>query len=78
MLTSLLMFMFIFKFFFFLPIFLQTPRFWMFVIVPGILFIIDKIISLQTKFMELDILETELLPSGKLLVQIPFSFLFPK
>jgi dual oxidase len=36
----------------------------MFVIVPGILFIIDKIISLQTKFMELDILETELLPSG--------------
>ena len=32
---------------------------------PAILFIIDKIISLQTRYMELDILETELLPSGK-------------
>ncbi|XP_067143803.1 dual oxidase-like isoform X2 [Centruroides vittatus] len=40
-----------------------SPRFWMFVIGPAIIFTIDKIVSLYTKYMELDILETELLPS---------------
>ena len=55
----------------------------MFFIVPGVIFILDKIVSLQTKYMELDILETDLLPSGRLLFQslIPFlkifSHLFP-
>lgn len=42
----------------------QAPRFWIFFIVPAIVFILDKIVSLQTKYMELDILDTELLPSG--------------
>ncbi|XP_023209588.1 dual oxidase-like isoform X1 [Centruroides sculpturatus] len=40
-----------------------SPRFWMFFIGPGVIFTLDKIISLQTKFVELDILDTELLPS---------------
>lgn len=40
-----------------------APRFWMFFVGPAILFTLDKIISLQTKYMELEILETELLPS---------------
>lgn len=44
---------------------LQEPKFWIFFIVPGVIFILDKIVSLQTKYMELDILETDLLPSGK-------------
>lgn len=48
----------------------QTPRFWLFVFIPGVLFIIDKIISLQTRYMELDILETELLPSGKFTLKL--------
>ncbi|XP_076328078.1 dual oxidase-like [Tachypleus tridentatus] len=39
------------------------PRFWYFFIVPAIVFVLDKVTSLQTKFVELDILETELLPS---------------
>ncbi|XP_053211640.1 dual oxidase-like isoform X2 [Panonychus citri] len=40
-----------------------TPRFWAFFVIPAVLFTLDKVISLQTKYMELDILETELLPS---------------
>jgi len=48
-----------------------TPRFWIFFIIPAVLFIIDKIISLQTKFMELEILETELLPSD--VTKVKFS-----
>jgi dual oxidase len=35
----------------------------MFFIVPGLLFILDKVISMRRSYMELDILETELLPS---------------
>ncbi|GIY32341.1 dual oxidase [Caerostris darwini] len=40
-----------------------SPRFWMFFIGPAVIFTLDKIVSLQTKYMELDIIETELLPS---------------
>lgn len=40
-----------------------TPRFWMFFVGPAIIFTLDKVVSLQTKYMELDILDTELLPS---------------
>ena len=40
-----------------------APRFWMFFIGPGIIYTLDKVVSLRTKYMELDILETELLPS---------------
>ena len=39
------------------------PRIWIFFIGPGIVFTLDKVISLQTRYMELDIIETELLPS---------------
>uniref|UniRef100_A0A1B6CWK3 NAD(P)H oxidase (H2O2-forming) n=1 Tax=Clastoptera arizonana TaxID=38151 RepID=A0A1B6CWK3_9HEMI len=39
------------------------PRFWMFFIGPGIVYTLDKIVSLRTKYMALDVLETELLPS---------------
>ncbi|CAG0906524.1 unnamed protein product, partial [Cyprideis torosa] len=39
------------------------PRFWMFFIGPGIIFVLDQIISLRTKYMSLDILEVVLLPS---------------
>lgn len=45
-----------------------SPRFWIFFMLPAILFAIDQLISLQTKLQELEILETELLPSGKLLI----------
>ncbi|KAI1304162.1 Dual oxidase [Halotydeus destructor] len=41
-----------------------TPRFWMFFIGPAIIYTFDKVISLQSRVMELEILETELLPSG--------------
>lgn len=40
-----------------------TPRFWMYFVGPAIVFVLDKVVSLQTKYMELEILETELLPS---------------
>lgn len=40
-----------------------SPRFWIFFIGPGIVYTLDKIISLRTRYMELDIIETELLPS---------------
>ena len=39
------------------------PRFWIFLLVPGVIYVIDKIATLRTKYMKLDILETELLPS---------------
>lgn len=38
-------------------------RFWIFFVGPGIIYTLDKIISLRTRYMELDIIETELLPS---------------
>ncbi|CAG9862185.1 unnamed protein product [Phyllotreta striolata] len=40
-----------------------APRFWYFFIVPGIIFTIDKVVSLRTRYIPLDVLETELLPS---------------
>lgn len=39
------------------------PRFWIFFVIPGIIYTIDKIATLRTRYMKLDILETELLPS---------------
>ncbi|XP_017784906.1 PREDICTED: dual oxidase isoform X2 [Nicrophorus vespilloides] len=40
-----------------------APRFWMFFVGPGIVFALDKIVSLRTKYIPLDVIETELLPS---------------
>nr|XP_015923608.1 dual oxidase isoform X2 [Parasteatoda tepidariorum] len=48
-----------------------SPRFWMFFVGPAILFALDKVVSLQTRYMELDILETELLPSD--VTKVKFS-----
>lgn len=45
------------------------PKFWKYFIGPGIIFILDKVVSLRTKYMALDILETELLPSDVLKVK---------
>ena len=41
----------------------SPPKFWMFFIFPGLLYTLDKIVSLRGSYMELDILETEILPS---------------
>ncbi|XP_069683631.1 dual oxidase [Periplaneta americana] len=40
-----------------------APRFWLFFIGPGIIYTLDKVVSLRTKYMALDVIETELLPS---------------
>lgn len=47
----------------------SAPRFWLFILGPAIVFTLDKVISLRTKFMQLDIIETELLPSDVLKVK---------
>jgi dual oxidase len=39
-------------------------------LVPGVIFVIDKIVTLRTRYIALDILETELLPSD--VVKIKF------
>lgn len=39
------------------------PRFWLFFIGPAVVYTLDKIVSLRTKYMALDVMEAELLPS---------------
>lgn len=39
------------------------PRFWMYFIGPAIIYTLDKAVSLRTKYMALDVIQTELLPS---------------
>ncbi|GIZ03251.1 dual oxidase [Caerostris extrusa] len=46
-----------------------SPRFWIFFVGPAVIFALDKVVSLQTKFVELDILDTELLPSDVTMVK---------
>ncbi|XP_045463309.1 dual oxidase [Harmonia axyridis] len=52
------------------------PRFWIFLLVPGIIYILDKIVSLRTRYIPLDVIETELLPSDviKVLFYRPPNF----
>ena len=45
------------------------PTFWLYMIGPAIIYTLDKVISLRTKFMGLDIIETELLPSDVLKIK---------
>jgi len=45
------------------------PKFWFFFIIPGIIYTFDKIVTLRTAYMELDILETVLLPSDVIKVK---------
>ena len=47
----------------------SPPKFWMFFMVPGIVYALDKVVSLRGSYMELDILETELLPSDVLRIR---------
>ena len=55
-----------------------APKFWLFFVGPAIIFIIDKIVSLRRGYMELDVLETELLPSDviKITFYRPPNFTF--
>lgn len=39
------------------------PRFWMYFIGPAIIYTLDKAVSLRTKYMALDVIQTDLLPS---------------
>ncbi|XP_063053869.1 dual oxidase 1-like [Engraulis encrasicolus] len=43
---------------------LQQPRFFIYLIPPGLLFLLDKLISLSRKKVEIPVLRAELLPSG--------------
>ncbi|XP_043467959.1 dual oxidase isoform X1 [Leptopilina heterotoma] len=45
------------------------PRFWIFFIGPAIIYVLDKVVSLRTKCMALDIIETDLLPSDVLKIK---------
>lgn len=40
-----------------------APRFYIFFTGPAIIYVLDKVVSLRTKYMALDVMETELLPS---------------
>ena len=54
------------------------PTFWLFFIGPATVFVIDKVVSLRRGYMELDVLETELLPSDviKITFYRPPNFTF--
>ncbi|XP_075883262.1 dual oxidase 1 [Nelusetta ayraudi] len=43
---------------------IQEPRFYVYLIPPGLLFLLDKLISLSRKKVEIPVLRAELLPSG--------------
>ncbi len=43
---------------------LQQPRFYIYLIPPALLFLLDKLISLSRKKMEIPVVRAELLPSG--------------
>ncbi len=44
---------------------LQEPRFHIYLIPPGLLFLLDKLISLNRKKVEIPVVKAELLPSGR-------------
>jgi len=46
-----------------------APFFWAYFIIPAIIYTLDKIVTFRTAYMELDILETELLPSDVLKIK---------
>ena len=47
---------------------------WLFFIIPGLIYTLDKIITHRTRYMELDILETELLPSDVIRIRFGLNF----
>ena len=44
---------------------LQQPRFYIYLIPPALLFLLDKLISLNRKKVEIPVVKAELLPSGE-------------
>ena len=46
-----------------------APLFWVYFLLPAIIYTFDKIVTIRTSYMELDILETELLPSDVLKIK---------
>ena len=46
-----------------------APFFWVYFIFPALIYTFDKIVTFRTSYMELDILETELLPSDVLRIR---------
>lgn len=46
---------------------IQEPRFYIYLIPPGLLFLLDKLISLSRKKVEIPVLRAELLPSGDII-----------
>ena len=46
-----------------------APFFWVYFIFPALIYTFDKIVTFRTAYMELDILETELLPSDVLRIR---------
>ena len=47
----------------------SAPQFWIFFCVPCVIYTMDKVVTLRRSYMELDILETELLPSDVIKVR---------
>lgn len=60
---------------------IQEPRFYIYLIPPALLFLLDKLISLSRKKLEIPVVRAELLPSGvnsdtsKCLIIICLSFI---
>ena len=56
----------------------SPPKFWIFFVLPGTVYILDKAVSLRRCYMELDILETVLLPSDVIKIKFyrPPNFKF--
>ena len=48
---------------------LQAPRFYIYLIPPALIFLLDKLISLSRKKVEIPVLRAELLPSGEVYVR---------
>uniref|UniRef100_A0A8C9SSC1 NAD(P)H oxidase (H2O2-forming) n=1 Tax=Scleropages formosus TaxID=113540 RepID=A0A8C9SSC1_SCLFO len=57
---------------------IQEPQFYIYLIPPGILFLVDKLISLNRKKVEITVLKAELLPSGVLYLEFkrPYGFTY--
>lgn len=55
---------------------LQEPRFHIYLIPPGLLFLLDKLISLSRKKVEIPVIRAELLPSGDPFGRLNMAFLY--
>lgn len=55
---------------------LQEPHFYVYLIPPALLFLLDKLISLSRKKLEIPVVRAELLPSGNSLNLLEINMLF--